>query len=195
MLLVRHGHTAAIGTRLVGRLPGIALTSIGHAQAQRLAVRLEGTRLSALYSSPLERALDTARPLADSAGIEIRQCSGLTELDFGDWTGQTFDELERLPKWHRFNAARGSAQVPGGESAADVQKRAVHAIEAIASRHGGETVAAFTHGDIIRSILLHYAGMPLGRIEAFEISPASITALSLAPPLAHFLYVNERDPG
>ena len=195
VLLVRHGHTAAIGSRIVGRLPGIELTSKGRLQAERLVSRLSGRPLAAIYSSPLERAIESARPLAAARGMEIGSCAGLIEIDFGEWTGLTFDSLDRLPAWHRFNAERGSAPVPGGEGAVDVQRRAVHTIEAIAARHPGETVAAFSHGDVIRSILLYYTGKPLDRIEDFPIDPASVSALSLTPRGASVLYVNDPDPG
>lgn len=195
VLLVRHAHTAVLGLRLTGRLPGVALTMTGRAQAQRLAARLREAPLAAIYSSPMERALETARPLAEARGLAIVECPNLTEIDFGEWTGQTFEVLDRLPGWRRFNAERGSAEVPGGETALDVQRRAVEAVQAIAARHEGETVVAVTHGDIIRSVLLHYAGKPLDRIADFEISPASITALSITPALTRILYINDRDSG
>lgn len=194
VLLVRHGHTAAIGSRLVGRLPGIDLTPAGHEQAFRLATRLTAYATAAIYSSPLQRAIQTAWPFAQARGLPVMECPGLTEIDFGEWTGLTFDALDQLPAWHNFNTARGSAPVPGGESAVDVQRRAVQALEAIASNHPGATIVAFTHSDIIRSVLLHYAARPLDRIEDFEIGPASITALSLAPPTARILYMNDPDP-
>jgi broad specificity phosphatase PhoE len=195
VLLVRHGHTAAIGSRLVGRLPGIPLTRTGHDQALRLLTRLSSHAPAAIYSSPLERAIQTARPFAQARGLPVTECPGLTDIDFGEWTGQTFAALDQLPAWHDFNTARGTAPVPGGESAADVQRRAVQSVEAIASSHPGATIVAFTHSDIIRSVLLHYAAKPLDRIEDFEIGPASITALSLAPPAARILYMNDPDPG
>lgn len=195
LLLVRHGHTDAIGSRLVGRLPGIQLTRTGHEQALRLVTRITSYAPAAIYSSPLERAVQTARPLAEVRRLPVTECPGLTEIDFGEWTGQPFAALDELASWHDFNTARGAATVPGGESAVEVQRRAVQALEAIAPRHRGATIVAFTHSDIIRSVLLHYAGKPLDRIEEFEIGPASITALSLTPPAARILYVNDPDPG
>ena len=179
VLLVRHGHTAAVGCRLVGRLPGVELTDEGRRQAQRLVERLASLPLSAIYSSPLERALETARPLAAARTLEIIRCDELIEMDFGEWTGQTFEALDRLPEWQRFNSARGRAEVPGGESAAAVQRRAIRAVEAIAARHAGATVAAFTHADVIRSILLHHTGRPLDQIHDFEAAPASVTAIAV----------------
>lgn len=181
VLLVRHGHTDAVGHRLVGRLPGVHLSAPGREQARRLIARLARYELSAIYASPLERAVETAGPLAAARGLPIRTCAGLAEIDFGDWTGLTFEVLDRLPGWTRFNSARGTADVPGGEIPTAAQARAVRALAAIADRHRGETVAAFSHADVIRSVVLHYTARPLDRIAEVACPPASVTALRIGP--------------
>lgn len=191
VLLVRHGHTDAVGRRLVGRLPGVHLTSSGLEQARQLVARLAGHDLAAVYASPLERAVETAEPLAASRGLPIRTCDGLTEIDFGAWTGLTFEALDRLPAWIRFNAARGSADVPGGESPLAVQARAVAAVEAIAARHPGATVAAISHADVIRSVILHYTGRPLDRIEEIGFPPAAMAALRIGPGAGGLLFMQQ----
>ena len=181
VLLVRHGHTAAVGGRLTGRLAGVELTAEGHRQAHGLIHQLAPLAMAAIYSSPLARALETARPLAAARRLDIITCDGLIEIDFGAWTGLTMDALERLPEWQHFNVSRSRAVIPGGESAAAVQRRAVRAVETIARDHPGATVAAFTHADIIRSILVHYTGRSLDRIHDFDIAPASVTPLQIMP--------------
>src|SRR4051812_11740004 len=93
VLLIRHALTGAVGTRLVSRLPGINLNTEGEAQACALRRRLRGERLDAIYSSPLERAIQTSRPIAEDRGLDVEAVEELNEVDFGDWTGRSFDEL------------------------------------------------------------------------------------------------------
>jgi broad specificity phosphatase PhoE len=178
-LLIRHGHTEAIGRRLAGRLPGIALSATGRAQAAALAARLATTPITAVYSSPLERAVDTATPFAASHGLDVSRLDNLNEFDFGEWTGRTFDELNSLAPWRRFNTHRSTAPVPGGESALDVQRRVVATLEELRAKHPREVIAVVSHLDVIRTAVLHCAGTSLDLFDRFEISPASITSLSL----------------
>lgn len=178
-LLIRHGHTEAIGRRLVGRLPGVGLSPLGRAEVEALASRLAMRRLAAIYSSPLERAVHTAKAIARTQDLEVTCLDALTELDFGEWTGNTFDALDRLPEWRRFNSHRSTAPVPRGETAIDVQRRAVGALEHVRAIHRGHTVALVSHQDVIRSVILHCAGASLDLYDRFAISPASITEIEL----------------
>ena len=178
-LLVRHGHTDAVGHRLVGRLPGVALSACGRVQAERLRHRLAAMPLAAVYSSPLERAMETARPLAADHGLHVTRADGLAECDFGDWTGATFADLEQLASWRRFNTHRSLAEVPGGETALDVQRRIVRTLDTLRRSHAGETIVLVTHQDVIRAALLHCAGASLDFYDRFVIAPGSITTLEL----------------
>jgi len=178
-LLIRHGHTEAVGRRLTGRLPGVALSATGRAQAAALAARLASTPITAVYSSPLERAVETATPFAASRGLAVSLLDSLNEFDFGEWTGRTFDELNGLATWRRFNAHRSTAPVPAGESALDVQRRVVSTLEELRTKHPREVIALVSHLDVIRTAVLHCAGTSLDLFDRFEISPASITSLSL----------------
>jgi probable phosphoglycerate mutase len=191
VLLVRHGHTAAVGQRLVGRLPGVPLSELGRAQANRLAVRLQSHAIAAIYSSPLDRAIETAEPIAQQQRIVTRICEGLIEIDFGAWTGRKFEELEQEPAWHTFNTRRSTATVPGGERAVDVQNRILSAIDRFRQQHPAETVVAISHADVIRSAVAHVAGVSLDAFQQFEIGPASVTALQIGDECARLLYVNE----
>jgi broad specificity phosphatase PhoE len=181
VLLVRHGHTDAVGRCLAGRTPGIRLSAFGRHQAASLVARLAASRIDAVYSSPLGRALDTARPLADARGVRVIVEADLNEADFGAWTGLSFDELNDREDWRLYNRARGSASVPGGEPPARVQARATGAIAAIAERQAGETIVIVTHAEIIRYALLHYLGAPLDRFADIDVAPASISAVAFDP--------------
>jgi probable phosphoglycerate mutase len=193
VLLVRHGHTDALGHRLVGRLPDVALTPHGHAQAIRLVERLARYAVSAIYTSPLQRATETARPLASARDLELRLRDDLMEVEFGDWTGRTFSELDRDPTWHTFNTSRASAAVPRGETAVAVQTRITSALDSIAASHPGRTVVVVSHADVIRAAVLNYSGISLDDFQRIEISPASITAVLMRPPVVRILYINEED--
>ncbi|MEN3339773.1 MAG: hypothetical protein V7647_3449 [Acidobacteriota bacterium] len=190
-LLIRHGHTDAVGQRLVGRLPGVGLSARGRAEVAALAARLALTPIAAVYSSPLERAVLTAEPIAAAHGVEVTALDSLIELDFGEWTGCTFDALDRLPAWRRFNAHRSTAAVPGGETALDVQRRVVRMLDHLRTTHPHETVALVSHQDVIRTAILHCAGVSLDLFDRFEVSSASISALSLGPWTWRVLRTND----
>lgn len=192
-LLIRHADTTAIGQVLWGRKPGLPLSAAGMEQAGRLATRLARVPLAAIYASPRERAQQTARPLAVAHRLPIVEADALDEVDFGDWSGLRFEELDQRPDWRAFNADRASAHAPNGERLAGVQSRIVSRLGQLASQHGDDTVALISHADVIRSAILHYLGMPLDAFGRIEVSPASITAMALRDGSATFLSINEPD--
>ena len=190
VLLIRHGHTDALGSRLVSRLPGYSLNATGRAAVARLRAVLSAQPLAAVYASPLKRTMETATPLAADRGVPVRACDGLLEVDFGEWSGKTFAELDRRKDWRQFNNRRGSAPVPGGESAAAVQVRILACLQDLHRRHPGETIAAVSHADVIRAALLHFTATPLDRWQHIEVAPASITALAIDARNGEVLYHN-----
>jgi probable phosphomutase (TIGR03848 family) len=177
LLLVRHASCDVTDKVLTGRSPGVHLSDIGIRQAAVLAERLSELPIAAVYASPLERALETAKPLAERIGVPVRAAPGLTELDFGWWTGRSVESLASDPVWERFNRERGSTRIPGGEVMDQVVARATAELGRIAAEHGGHRVVAVSHGDVIRGALAHYAGMPLDRMLRLEVSPASVSVL------------------
>lgn len=177
MLLIRHALCDAVGQYIAGRAAGISLNAAGRRQAHLLAERLPSDDLAAIYASPLERARETAAPLAARLGLDIAPLEALQEIDFGDWTGRTLRELDHDPRWRRWNARRGSARAPAGESMLEVQARVVGALEELRCRHPDGACAVVSHGDVIRAALLHYAGMPLDNILRITVDPASVSIL------------------
>jgi len=180
LLLIRHGHTDWIGKALAGHTPGVGLSDDGLQQAEKLAHRLRHLSIRAVYSSPLQRTLETAEPLARELGLDVQPRPRLIEVDFGAWTGKTMTELEADALWKRFNTLRSATRAPGGDLMLDVQSRMVDELEELRCRHAGETIALVSHQDAIKAALAHYAGIPLDLFHRFEISPASVSILRLA---------------
>ena len=176
---VRHALTDAVGRIRAARTPGVHLSAEGRRQAAALAGRPEAASLAAIYSSPLERALETAAPLAAAAGLEVRTCEGATEVDFGEWTGRTFTELETDPRWRAFNTARSVTPPPAGESMHDVQNRILRVVQDLRARHPGRTVAVVSHADVIRAAVCLFAGIPIDMCSRLEVRPASISTVRL----------------
>jgi probable phosphoglycerate mutase len=192
MLLIRHARTDAVDAWLAGR-EAVPLNQVGRAQAERLRHRLRTVNIAAIYSSPLDRALETAAVLAHERGLMVEPRMELIEVDFGAWSGATFTHLASDPAWLRFNRQRGLADVPGGERAPEVQARVVRAIDELRMRHPNQTITLVSHADVIRLAVLFAAGTPIEFIHRFEISPASITCLAVSENGITLRYVNATD--
>ena len=180
ILLIRHGENSMVGKRLAGRLPGVHLNEIGKKQAQQLAETLCKAPIKAIYSSPLERAVETAEPLAKMLNLEIREAPGLVELGYGDWQGKTLKQLGRLKLWKVVQEKPSEMRFPNGESFPEVRDRVVAEIDRIAAAHEEkDMVACFSHGDIIRLAVSHYLGMPLDVFQRIAASTASISLIHI----------------
>jgi len=187
VLLIRHGSTESFRDVLAGRSPGIHLSAEGEKEAARLATCLGGYDIAAIYSSPLERAVETARIVRDDARIEAR----LNEVDYGAWTGRTFTGLNEDALWNRFNAAQGHVRCPGGETMLEVQARTIQFLEEASKCHGDSYIAAISHAGVIRAAVCHYAGIALDLASRIEISPAAVTMIQVMPGNPRILTVNQ----
>jgi probable phosphomutase (TIGR03848 family) len=178
-LLIRHGNTDWVGEKLAGRLPEIPLNREGRLQAAQLADYLTSQPIALICSSPLERTRETAAPLAAKLGMEPRLCEGLTEIDYGEWTGCTFQELESSPLWHTYNTQRSIIRIPGGELMVEVQARMIAELLTIQQEMPQSMVAIFSHGDPIRTALAHFAGIDLDNFRRLTINPGSVSIVVL----------------
>ncbi len=178
-LLIRHASCGLNSEMIAGWMGGVHLNEAGKNQAEELGLRLLPARLGAVYSSPLERAQETAEPIARISNLEVILREGLGEVHSGDWTGARFQELEHLPEWKQFQANRGSVRIPNGETLAEVQARISAEMLEIASKHEGATVAVVSHGDVIRCALAHFAGVPLDLSIRLQIDAASVSIVEL----------------
>ena len=190
--LVRHGEHNLQSRVLAGRMPGVGLSERGRAEIAATAERLAGDNIAALYASPLQRTRESAEILAQRLGLPVEFRDDLVELDFGDWTGSTFDAIRADPMWQLWNSHRSIARIPGGETMRDVQRRAVEAVMELRMRHPDDTVAVVSHGDVIRAALCFALTTPLEFITRIEVAPGSISTLRLEPADIRVLAINER---
>ena len=177
--LIRHASCDGLGQTLWGRTSGICLNLKGEVQAQRLVERFNRLKLDALYSSPLDRARQTAEALARSMRLEVRESLAFNEIDFGDWTGRTFDALSMDERWRRFNSHRSMMTIPGGESFLEVQNRAVKELGKLSRQHEEARVGIVSHADVIRAAVGYFTATPIDLIERIEISPCSVSAIAV----------------
>ena len=189
-LLIRHGMTDAVGTTLAGRASGWRLNLEGLGQVRRLAEVLAEIPIDRVYTSPLERAQETAAAIAERHRLTPGLRPGLNEVDYGEWTGRTFAELAVVPGWERFNRDRGIVRIPGGELLGEVRSRIVAELESLSGDRGARTVALVSHGDVIKSALAHCLGMPLDLLMRFEVHPASLSVVDVLDWGASVLAVN-----
>ncbi|PWT90600.1 MAG: phosphoglycerate mutase [Acidobacteria bacterium] len=188
--LIRHGNVDVHGRILAGRTPGIHLNETGRHQAVRIADALSHIAFNAIYSSPMERTQETAQPLASRFNLKIEISNGFHEIDCGDWTGKSFDELSQLQDWKKFNQYRTGLRIPGGERLIDVQGRVSNEVERLISLHSNQTIAVFSHGDPIRAAICYYAGIPLDLLDHIEVSPGSWSVIHHQDSLFKIFAVN-----
>lgn len=192
ILLIRHAAHVELGRILSGRRRDVALSSEGLEQVEIVSDLLSVEPLAAVYSSPRERAYYTARAIAEAHDLKVQIVDALDEVDFGTWTGMSFDALEGDPGWSEWNEARGTARPPDGESMQEAIDRAAPALEAIADAHAGAMIACVSHGDIIRGLIARYLGLSLDNMLRFDADPASVSRLALGNWGARIMTVNER---
>lgn len=197
LLLIRHGENDfRRRSRLPGRLAGIHLNEEGRAQARRLAYALSEVPLTAVYSSPLERALETAEPIARLHNLPVQTVEALTDVNVGDWAGRSWKQLRRTRLWAKILHAPAEVRFPHGESFGEVQQRVIEALQAILARHGEkEVVAVVFHADPIKLALAHFLGLPLNSFQRLNVDTASISAVWVGKELTRLLFVNRPPDG
>jgi len=191
--LIRHGNNDLLGEKLAGRLPGVHLNQAGREQAERLAQALGDKPIKAVYASPLERTLETAQPIAAVHHLEVHNSPALIEIDFGDWSGQTYDTLLKQALWQQVQEHPSSVRFPNGESFEEAQARAVEEITRLSEVYQQEDVIiCVSHCDVIRLIIAHFLGMPLDTFQRLRVSPASLSVLHLFDGKAIVEMVNHK---
>ena len=177
--LVRHAVHDVVEHVLVGRNQQRGLSSEGSRQASRLGTYFAGKQIADIQSSPQLRARQTANAIATAIGIPCRIVADIDEIDAGDWTGRSFDDLENDARWRRWNSQREAARIPGGESMHEVQGRIMRHLARVAECCADRRVVMVTHAEIIRAAILKFRGMPLQDFIKTPVAPASVTVISL----------------
>jgi broad specificity phosphatase PhoE len=172
---LRHGEHGLLGRVLAGRMPGVGMTERGRAEITSQAERLAREKIvAARLSLPIEFRDD------------------LLELDFGEWTGATFDAIRADPRWQAWSTQRSLAAIPGGESMRAVQQRIAAAMLELNERHLHESIVLVSHGDVIRCALLFALGMPLDFYNRIEIGQGSISTIQIHPGGIRVTTLSER---
>jgi probable phosphomutase (TIGR03848 family) len=190
-LLIRHAATDTAGKKLTGRMAGVHLNEQGIKQAQHLAERLANIPIATIYSSPLERAIETAEPIAELHQLETIIQHDFIEIDFGEWTDCSIEELRNQKQFQLFNTFRSVTRIPGGELMPEVQARMISALQQLCFQHPNETVAVVSHADTIKAAIIYYAGIPLDLFQRIEISPASVSIIEVYEETARIILVND----
>jgi probable phosphoglycerate mutase len=192
ILLIRHGENEYVAKgRLAGRLPGVHLNENGRMQAEAVAKALGKAPIKAVYSSPMERCMETAQPLADILGKGVVPTEGLLEVDFGDWQDKTLKQLRRRKLWKTVQANPSRMCFPQGEPFANAQHRIVQTLEDLSQEHKPkDLIACFSHSDLIKLAISYYLGQPIDLFQRIMISPASISTMHLGEMGAHIINVN-----
>jgi 2,3-bisphosphoglycerate-dependent phosphoglycerate mutase len=199
VILARHGRTVANATGvLAGRTPGIGLDEVGVRQAEDAGRRLEGLPLAAAVTSPLERCKETAAILLRGTGVRPRVERGLTECDYGEWTGRPMKDLVKEDLWKVVQAHPAGVRFPGGEAMAEMSARAVRAIRAwdarVTDASGDDAVwLAVAHGDVIKSVLADALGVHLDAFQRIVVDPASLSVVRYTPHRSYVLATNTAD--
>ena len=191
VLLVRHGQTSTTGVTLPGRAPGLHLAEKGREEATDVAGRIARLpRVAAVYASPLERAQETAAPIAAATGLPVTAEPGLLECDYGDWTGLALKDLYRKPEWKVVQRYPSGFRFPGGESFTEMQARMTGTLARLVADHPGQTVVAVSHADPIKTAIAHALGTHLDLFQRIAVFTASVTAIAYGPEGPTVLTVN-----
>ena len=193
--LLRHGEHNVQGRICAGRMPGVVLSERGRAEAEGAARKLVGLGIAAIYASPMERTRETAEIVGHRLSLPVTVLDDLAELDFGEWTGLTFDQVRKDPRWPEWATHRSLSCIPGGETMRQVQRRVVEAIMEMRQQHPGDNVVVVSHGDVIRAALVFALGMPLDFYARIEVATASLSTVRIDGNGIRVIAVNERLPG
>jgi probable phosphomutase (TIGR03848 family) len=196
ILLIRHGENDYVKTgRLAGRMPGVHLNEKGRKQAEAVAealcMMLPAERVKAIYSSPLERTMETANPIAKAFNLQIISRDGLIETQYGEWQDKKVKGLSRLKVWKNVQSAPSLFTFPGGESFAETQMRICNEIYGLLRQFEQKDILiCVSHADPIKLAVAYFLGLPLDLFQRLHVSPASINALYIDQGISRLLTLN-----
>lgn len=195
LVLVRHGRTPTTGKILPGRASGLHLSEDGIIEAKGAALKIAGSyeKVDAIYSSPLERTMETSSALAELIKQEVIEEPLLLECDFGEWTGKKLGELSKKREWKTVQQHPSRFRFPLGESFSEMAARMQAFLTIVSIRHAGKVVVAYSHADPIKAIITDCYGLHLDHIQRVHIAPASVSVIGLVGQTPSVLSVNVGD--
>ncbi|MBZ0307053.1 MAG: MSMEG_4193 family putative phosphomutase [Anaerolineae bacterium] len=193
LLLIRHATNEWVKTgKLAGWTTGVHLNDYGKLQAQAVGSRLATTKIHAIYSSPLERTMETADAIIQHhPKLFIQTLDDIGEVRYGQWEGAELKKLSRQKLWRYVQFVPSRVRFPDGETMRGAQMRAVNALENLCITHPGQTVVVVSHSDVIKMMVAYYLGMHLDLFQRIVISPASLTVLSMGAGMPFIECVND----
>jgi len=197
LLLIRHGENDYVKTgKMAGRLPGVHLNERGQKQAQALGEALKDVPIKAIYSSPLERAMETAAPIASAHKLQIIQEPDVMDADIGKWQGKSWKVLRLTKVWKIVQHAPSRFRFPDGESFTEAQTRLANVLERIVATHKkpGDIIAVVFHADPIKLVISHFLGMPLDHFQRLSCDTGSVSAVYAGEMGANLIKLNQRPP-
>jgi probable phosphomutase (TIGR03848 family) len=197
LLLIRHGENEYVKTgKMAGRLPGVRLNERGEKQAQALGEALKDIPIKAIYSSPLERAMETAAPIASARKMQVIQEPDLIESDIGKWQGKSWKVLRLLKVWKIVENSPSRFRFPDGESFIEMQTRISSALERMIIKHNKpqDIIVAVFHADPIKLAVSHFLGLPLDNFQRLSCDTGSLTAIYASGSGANLVKLNQRPP-
>jgi broad specificity phosphatase PhoE len=197
LLLIRHGENDYVKTgKMAGRIPGVHLNEKGQKQAEALGEALKDVPITAVYSSPLERAIETANPIADSHKLKIIRKVDLMDTDVGKWQGKSLAMLRLTKAWKIVQSAPSRFHFPEGESFLNLQTRIANVMEEVVKTHykPKDIVAIVFHADPIKLAISHFLGLPLDHFQRLSCDTGSLTAIYAGEAGANLVKMNHRPP-
>lgn len=193
VVLVRHAHSQANAAGILsGRRPNIALSEKGRTQAQELAMRLGELKVKELRVSPLQRCIETIDPwVSTKSRIRRIEDHGITEVDYGKWSGRTLRSLSREKLWKIVQENPSRVFFPDGEGMANMQARAIESMHLALSSTGTGAVVMVSHGDVIKALVAANLGMRLDDFQRIIIDPASVTVFDFSSKTPRLLLLND----
>lgn len=190
LFLIRHGMTPITGVKLAG-WSAAPLSREGVAQADAMAARFGAIPLDAIYSSPVERAVQTAKPLATLKKMRMKIRPGFGEVRYGEWEGRPLKQLAKTQHWRDVIAHPSEGRFPGGEALRETSARVVAATSEVVAAHPKGMAAIVSHADVIKMILAHYAGIHLDLYARIAIGPASVSVVWAGNGAPRILKIND----
>ena len=175
-IVLRHAQSTANERGvLAGQLPGVHLTATGVSEAEAVRSALCGRKIDRIFTSPLERCLETVEPLAANRKLKVVTDNRLIEMNYGKWSGKKLKLLSIRPLWRTIQIAPSQVRFPDGESFVEMAERVRDVLDSLRRKFPNDSILLVTHGDITKFIATYFLELPLDHLQKFVVKPASLS--------------------